>query len=70
MSTTPAASPTGLPFLPQVAWKIVTVVVGLSWVITEFDILPDHTILDQVFHKVVGIGIMLGLASPGLRKQA
>lgn len=63
-------SPTGFPMLPP---KLVPWLLGLgtiAYAISAGDLLPDHTIGARVADWFSGIAMLLGLVSPGLRKQA
>lgn len=65
--TPPAASPTGIPFLPPKAVPWVVAVVGIAGVLSG--VLPEHTIGDRIAEGVVWLGALLGIASPGLRRR-
>lgn len=67
-------SPTGLAVLPQVAVKIATVLVGLAAigipVFTTMLPAPWAATGLAICSSIIGIGTVLGIASPGVRKEA
>ena len=67
-------SPTGLALLPQVAVKIATVLVGLAAigipVFTTMLPAPWAATGLAICSSIIGIGTVLGIASPGVRKEA
>ena len=67
-------SPTGLAVLPQVAVKVATVLVGLAAIgVPIFSTMlpaPWAVTALAVCSSIIGIGTVLGIASPGVRKEA
>lgn len=67
-------SPTGLAVLPQVAVKVVTVLVGLAAIgipiFTTMLPAPWAATGLTICSSIVGIGTVFGIASPGVRKEA
>ena len=67
-------SPTGLAMLPQVLIKVATVLVALAVVgLTVFALFlpaPWAATAVAICTGVIGVGSVLGIASPGLRTQA
>ncbi len=67
-------SPTGLAVLPQVAVKVATVVVGLAAIgVGIFTVMlpaPWAVTGLAICSSIVGIGTVLGIASPGVRTGA
>jgi hypothetical protein len=70
MSTesTKEASPTGTPLLPPKAVPWVALLVGLA--ATGAAIFPADSVAGKVCTVLVGLGGVLGVASPGLRRKA
>lgn len=59
-------SPTGAPAIPQTVVKVATVVVGAAAL--AITVLPPHTVAFRICTAIIGLGALLGVASPGLRK--
>lgn len=65
--TAAPTSPTGQPILPPKAVPWLIALVGAAWTATE--VLPPHTIAYKVAWGIAGIGALLGIASPGMRRK-
>lgn len=63
----PQSSPTGAPRLPPSVVPYAAALVGVAAVLMPF--LPAHTVAFQVCAAILGAGVTIGIASPGLRKK-
>lgn len=66
-SAKPVVSPTGVPSIPTAYVPYLVTLVGLATIATQ--VLPPHTMAFKIASGLVGLGGILGLASPGLRKK-
>lgn len=62
-----SVSPTGLPAIPPKAVPWLVGIWGAAYVVAKS--LPPHTVAAIIAQNVLEIGALLGLASPGWRKQ-
>lgn len=60
-------SPTGAPMLPPRLVPWLAALVGLAAILSQS--LPPHTAASKVAAVIAGLGGVLGVASPGLRRQ-
>ena len=63
----PNASPTGLPAIPPKVVPYLILIILAAEVAAQM--LPPEHIAAKLAHGVVALGAILGLASPGLRRQ-
>lgn len=60
-------SPNGVPRLPPSVVPYAAALVGVAATLMPF--VPAHTILFKVCAAILGVGVTVGIASPGLRKK-
>lgn len=60
-------SPTGAPLIPVAFVPFLVAVVAIAEGLAQF--LPEYTVGARIAHAVAGLGLVFGLASPGLRKR-
>lgn len=65
------ASPTGVPVISGQAnfLKIAALIVGLAGLLLPLDVFPQSQVDEKVLGGIIAIGTVLGIASPGVRKQ-
>ncbi len=63
----PLASPTGEPFFPTKWAPYAGALLALAYVGSR--LAPGNTVVFEISDAILGLGILLGLASPGWRKK-